>query len=79
MFMLDVVLIWGHHFRHNTHKAAIILVIACFIYIFMSLMLCFLVFTAVLMGWYMGLYIHAGHCISKCFVFYKIIIYMYSN
>ena len=48
-----MVLIWGHLFRHNSHKAAIILVIAHFIYIyiFMLLMLCFLGFTAVLMGW----------------------------
>ena len=30
MFRLDAVLIWGNHFRHNAHKAAIILVIACF-------------------------------------------------
>ena len=34
-------LIWGYLFRHNAHKAAIILVIACFIYIFMLLMLYF--------------------------------------
>ena len=40
-------------------------------------MLCFLIFTDVLMGWYMGLYIHVGYCISKCFVFYKIIIYIF--
>ena len=46
MFRLDVVLIWGHLFRHNAHKAAIILVTACFIYIFMLLMLYFLVFNS---------------------------------
>ena len=51
MFRLDAVLIWGHLFRHNAHKTAIILVIACFICIFMLLMLYFLVFTAVLVGW----------------------------
>ena len=34
MFRLDAVLIRGHLFRHNAHKAAIILVIACFIYIY---------------------------------------------
>ena len=51
MFRLDAVLIWGHLFRHTAHKAAIILVSACFIYIFMLLILYFLVFTAVLMGW----------------------------
>ena len=44
MLRLDAVLIWGHLFRHNVHKAAIILVIACFIYILMLLMLYFLVF-----------------------------------
>ena len=49
MFRLDVALIWGNIFRHNAHKAAIILVIACFLYIFMLIMLYFLVFTAVLM------------------------------
>ena len=43
MFRLYVVLIWGHLFRHNAHKAAIILVTACFIYVFMLLMLYFLV------------------------------------
>ena len=51
MLRLDVVLVWEHHFRHNTDKAAIILVIACLLYVFMLLMLYFLVFTAVLMGW----------------------------
>ena len=33
MFRLDAVLRWGNHFRHNANKAAIILVIACFLYI----------------------------------------------
>ena len=51
MFRLDVVSAWGHHFRHNTHKAAIILVNACLSYMFILLMLYFLVFTAVMMGW----------------------------
>ena len=50
MLRLDAVIVWGHHFRHNGHKAAIILVIACLLYMFMLLMLYFLVFTAVLMG-----------------------------
>ena len=75
MFRLDAVLIWGHLFGHNTHKAAIILVIACFLYIFMLLMLYFLVFTAVLMGWVkFGTYMHFGYCISNCYVIYQIII-----
>ena len=34
MFRLDTVLILGHLFRHNAHKAVIILVMACFIYIY---------------------------------------------
>ena len=63
MFRLDAVPIWGEPFRHNAHKAAIILVIACFLYIFMLLMLYFLVFTAVLMGWAkFGTSIHFGYC-----------------
>ena len=44
MFRLDAVLIWGNHFRHNAHKAAIILVICMlFIYLLMLLMLYFLI------------------------------------
>ena len=66
MFRLDAVLIWGHLFGHNAHKAAIILVTACFIYIFMLFMLYFLGFTAVVMGWVkFGTYIHFGHCICN--------------
>ena len=44
MFRLDAVLMWGHLFRHNAHRAAIILVNACFLYIFMLLMLYFFLF-----------------------------------
>ena len=33
MFRLDVVLIRGNHFRHNAHKAAIILVNCMLLYI----------------------------------------------
>ena len=50
MFRLDALLIWAHHFSHNANRAAIILVNACSLYIFMLLMLYFLVSTAVLMG-----------------------------
>ena len=50
MFRLDAVLIWAHLFRHNAHKAAIILVTTCFMYIFMPLMSYLLVFTAVFDG-----------------------------
>ena len=46
-----MVLVWELHFRHNAHKAAIILVTAYHLYMFMLLILYFLVFTAVLMGW----------------------------
>ena len=78
MFRLDAVLMWGHIFRHNAHKAAIILVIACFLYIFMLLVLYFLVFIAVLMGWVkFGTYIHFGCCICNCYVIYQIIIYIF--
>ena len=69
----------GHLFGHNAHKAAIILVIACFIYIFMLLMLYFLVFTAVLMGLArFGIIIHFGCYTCNCYVIYQIIyIYIY--
>ena len=51
MFRLDAVLIWGNLFRHNAHKAAIIIVIAC-IYIYVNVIkVVFSCFTAVLMGW----------------------------
>ena len=44
MFRLDAVLIRGNHFRHNAHKAAIILVNCMpFIHLFLLLMLYFLV------------------------------------
>ena len=70
----------GHLFRHNTHKAAIILVIAFFLYTFMLVMLYFLVFTAVLMGWVkFGTSVHFGYCICNFYVIYQIIIYIYSN
>ena len=50
MFRLDMVLIRGNHFRHNAHKAAIILVnCMLFIYLFLLLMLYFLVLQ--LFGW----------------------------
>ena len=42
----------GNHFRHNAHKAAIILVICMFFYIFVNVInAIFSYFTAVLMGW----------------------------
>ena len=69
----------GNLFRHNAHKVAIILVIACFLYIFVLLMLYFLVFfTAVLMVWMkFGTYIHFGYCICNFYVIYQIIIYIF--
>ena len=42
-----MVLVWVPLFRQNAHKATIILVIACHLYMFILLMLYFLVFTAV--------------------------------
>ena len=78
MFSLDAVLIWGCLFRQNTHKAAITVVIACFLYIFMVLMLYFLVFTAAFMGWAkFGTSIHFGYCTCNCYVICQIIIYIY--
>ena len=51
MIWLDAVLRWGNLFKHNAHKAAIILVIACF-YIYVNIInVTFSCFTAVLMGW----------------------------
>ena len=64
MFRLDEVLIRGNHFRHNAHKAAIILVnCMLFIYIFYVINTIFSCFTAVLMGWVkFGCYIHFDYC-----------------
>ena len=46
-----MVLRWGDVFRHNAHKAAIILVIPCF-YIYVNVInAIFSSFTAVLVGW----------------------------
>ena len=70
MFRLDVVLIWGHLFRHNAHKQPLFLLLHAS-YIYMLLMLYFLVFTAVLMGWVnLGLNNHFGCCI--CLIFTKL-------
>ena len=55
MLGLDVVIIWGNHFRHNSHKAAIIiLVILYFVCVYILIMYfnhVYIVFTAVLVGW----------------------------
>ena len=51
MLGLDAVLVQAHHFRHNAPKAAITLVIPCYLYIFVLLIIYLLVVTAVLMGW----------------------------
>ena len=50
MFTLDVVLMWGTFLDIMPTKQPLILIAACFIYIFMLLMLYVLVFTALLMG-----------------------------
>ena len=50
MLGLDFVFVWGHHLRYNAHKTAMILIIGCYLYVFVLLILYFLVFTAVLMG-----------------------------
>ena len=78
MFRLDAALIWGHLFRQNSHKAAIILAIACFLYIFMLLMLDFLFLTAVLMGWAkFGISIHFAYYTCNFYVIYQIVIYIF--
>ena len=79
MFRLDAVLIWATFIDiMPTKQPLIILVITCFLYIFMLLMLYFLVFKAVLMGWAkFGIYIHFGYCICNFYVIYQIIIYVF--
>ena len=63
MFRLDAVLIRQNHFRHNAHKAAIILVNCMLFYIFILVVDIFSCFTAVLMGWVkFGYDIHFGYC-----------------
>ena len=80
MFRLDVVLRWGNLFRHDAHKAAIILVIACF-YIYVNVInIIFSCFTAVLMGWVKsGTSIDFGSHVYNFYVIYQIVIYIYSN
>ena len=78
MFGLDAVLRLGNLFRHNAHKAAIILVIACFyIYVNVINVICSC-FTAVLMGWVkFGTYIDFGSYLCNCYVIYQIVIYIF--
>ena len=68
----------GNHFRHNAHKAAIILVIAAF-YIFVNVInVIFSYFTAVLMGWVkFGVHINFGSYPCKYYVIYQIVIYIF--
>ena len=55
MLGLDVVIIWGNHFRHNSHQAAIITLVSLYFACVCMLILynnhVYLVFTAVLVGW----------------------------
>ena len=78
MFGLDAVLRWRNPFRHNAHKAAIILVIACF-YIYVNVInVIFSCFTAVLMGWAkFGTSIDFGSYLCNCYVIYQIVIYIF--
>ena len=73
----------GDHFRHNAHKAAIILV-SCmlFIYLLMLLMLYFLILQLFWwVGWILGvILILVNIHITNCYVIYQIIIYtFYTN
>ena len=55
MLELDAVIIWGNHFRHNSHQAAIIILVILYFACVCMLILynnhVYIVFTAVLMGW----------------------------
>ena len=55
MLGLDAVIIWGNHFRHNSHEAAIIILIilnfACVCILMLYYSHVYIVFTAVLEGW----------------------------
>ena len=50
----DVVIIWGNHFRHNSHQAAIIILVilyfACVCLLILYNDYVYIVFTAVLVG-----------------------------
>ena len=71
MFRIDAVLRWGNLLRHNAHKAAIILVIAYFLYICWVINVIFSCFTAVVMGWTkFGTSIDFGSHVCKFYVIY---------
>ena len=69
----------GNHFRHNAHKAAIILVICMLFYIFVNVInVISSYFTAVLMGWAkFGIHIDFGLYLYNCYEIYEIIIYIF--
>ena len=54
MLGLDAVIIWGNHFRHNSHQAAIIILVILYFSCVCLLILynnhVYIVFTAVLVG-----------------------------
>ena len=55
MLGLDAVIIWENHFRHNSHQAAIIILVilyfACVCILILYYNHLYTVFTAVLVGW----------------------------
>ena len=55
MLGLDAVIIWGNHFRHNCHQAAIIILVilyfACVCILILYYSHVYIVFTDVLVGW----------------------------
>ena len=55
MLGLDAVIIWGNYFRHNSHQAAIIILVilyfACVCMLIVYNNHVYIVFTVVLVGW----------------------------
>ena len=52
---LDAVILWGNHFRHNSHQIAVIILVilhfACVCILILYYNCVYIVFTAVLVGW----------------------------
>ena len=67
-----MVSVWGHHFRHNTHKAAYYTShCMLFICIYAISHVFFLFFTVVLMGWEkFGILYSFWYSIINCFVLF---------
>ena len=73
-----MVLRWGNLLRHNGYKAAIILVIACFLYIYVNVINVIFLFYSCLMGWEkFGTSIHFDYHVCNFYVIYQIVIYIF--